>query len=249
MSELFSVAEKVVIITGGSGLLGTEFSSCLTDNGAIVCNFDLKGNPAVDISDQAEVIKATEKVIAEFGRIDVLVHAAAFNPPPCPSTTENPSYEPYEQYSLSQWRKELSVNLTSPFICTQEVAKHMMRQKQGSIIFIASDLAVIAPQNDIYPENQFKDIAYVSSKSGLLGLMRSWASYLGPHKIRVNALLPGGVDAGLPKNFVKKNAQLNMMNRMARKDEYNGAILFLASQASSYMTGSTMIIDGGRTAW
>jgi NAD(P)-dependent dehydrogenase (short-subunit alcohol dehydrogenase family) len=114
---------------------------------------------------------------------------------------------------------------------------------------LATDLAVIAPNNSIYQEGNFKDIAYITSKTGLLGLMRSWASYLGGYNVRVNAAVPGGMYNNQPADFVEKNGALNMLGRMAKKDEYNGVIQFLLSGASSYMTGASLIIDGGRTAW
>ena len=114
---------------------------------------------------------------------------------------------------------------------------------------MATDIAIIAPNNSIYQEGNFKDVAYVTSKTGLLGLMRSWASYLGKYNIRVNALSPGGMYNGQPEDFVEKNSALNMLGRMAEKGEYNGVIQFLLSDASSYMTGASLIVDGGRTAW
>jgi NAD(P)-dependent dehydrogenase (short-subunit alcohol dehydrogenase family) len=110
-------------------------------------------------------------------------------------------------------------------------------------------LALIAPNNGIYESGKFKDIAYVTSKAGLLGLMRTWAAYLGPHRVRVNAAVPGGMFNNQPESFVEKNSALNMLGRMAKKDEYNGMIQFLLSDASSYMTGASLIMDGGRTAW
>ena len=124
-----------------------------------------------------------------------------------------------------------------------------MKQCSGSIIFIASDLGLIAPDNRIYDEGKFKDIAYVSSKAGILGLSRAWSTYLGPYNVRSNALAPGGMHNGHPPEFVEKVSKLNMLGRMAQLGEYNGSIAFLLSDASSYMTGSTLVVDGGRTAW
>ncbi len=248
VNSLFSIEGKTAIITGGSGLLGQEISRFLEENGAIPVNFDINAAHPVDICDPDNVGSEAKEVIDNFGSIDVLIHAAAMNPK-IDGDGKNPQFAPYEQFSLDLWDQEIRVNLTGAYICTRQIAPLMMKQKSGIIIFIASDLGIIAPQNHIYPDGEFKDIAYVTSKSGMLGLMRCWASYLSPHNIRVNALVPGGIDNGLPRDFVKKNASLNMMNRMANKHEYNGAIAFLASDASSYMTGSSLIIDGGRTAW
>jgi len=177
-----------------------------------------------------------------------MVNVAAINPAPGSKTSKD-LWKSYEKYPLELWKKELDVNLTAAHIVTQAVAPVMMKQKSGSIVFLASDLAVIAPNNSIYQKGNFKDIAYVTSKTGLLGLMRSWASYLGKYNIRVNAAVPGGMYNGQAQDFVNKNSSLNMLGRMARKDEYNGVIQFLLSDASSYMTGASLIIDGGRTAW
>lgn len=125
----------------------------------------------------------------------------------------------------------------------------MMEQRRGSIVFVGSDLALIGPANFLYPEGRFKDIAYGTSKAGILGLMRFFAAYLGPYSVRANALVPGGMLRGHDPEFAKKNGALNMLGRMSNENEYNGAVQFLLSDASSYMTGASLIIDGGRTAW
>ena len=244
--NLFSVEGKIVVLTGSGGLLGQQFRQAFEENGATVVDFDLKSEIPVDITDENSVENAVQAALAAHGRIDVLIHCAAMDAPPGGNRVQ---FAPYEEFSVELWEKEIRVNLTGSFIVTRQVAPHMMRQRSGSVIFISSDLGMIAPNNTIYETGNFKDIAYVSSKSGILGLMRSWASYLSPHGVRVNALVPGGVFNNQNEEFVKKNVKLNMMGRMARKDEYNGAVLFLASEASSYMTGASMVVDGGRTAW
>lgn len=130
----------------------------------------------------------------------------------------------------------------------QAAAPYLMKAKSGSVVFIASDLALIAPTNSIYEAGRFKDIAYVASKAGMLGLMRAWAAYLGPYNVRVNALVPGGMYNAQPEEFARRNGSLNMLGRMSRQGEYNGLVQFLLSDAASYMTGSCLIADGGRTA-
>lgn len=248
MNPQFEIRNKVCVITGGSGFLGSQFSSALTEAGALTINWDLSASPAVDITDPAAVKQALEHTAAAYGKIDVLIHAAALNA--MPGTRENDQqFAPYETYDRELWEKELRLNLSAAHYVTQAIAPVMMRQKEGSIIFIASDLALIAPQNSIYDQDKFKDIAYVTSKSGMLGLMRAWAAYLGPYNVRANALVPGGMYRNQPDEFVRRNGVLNMLGRMARDGEYNGAILFLSSMASSYMTGASLVIDGGRTAW
>jgi NAD(P)-dependent dehydrogenase (short-subunit alcohol dehydrogenase family) len=248
MKDLFSVKGKVVILTGGSGFLGSQFNRHLTSCGAKVVIFDSQTDKPVDITNPEVVKKAVDITIKKYKRIDGMVNVAAINATPGSETSKN-FWKPYEKYPLELWKKELDVNLTAAHIVTQAVAPFMMKQKNGSIIFLASDLAMIAPNNSIYQKGNFKDIAYVTSKTGLLGLMRSWASYLGKYNVRVNAAVPGGMFNGQPEDFVKKNTALNMLGRMARKDEYNGIIQFLLSDASSYMTGASLIADGGRTAW
>ena len=248
MKDLFSVRDKVIILTGGSGFLGSQFNEHLKACKAKVFVFDHQADKPVDITDAGDVKKAVNGIYKKYGRIDGMVNVAAINAVPGSKTSKD-LWKPYEKYSLDLWKKELDVNLTAAHIVTQAVAPYMMKRKSGSIVFLATDLAVIAPNNSIYLKGNFKDIAYVTSKTGLLGLMRSWASYLGKYNVRVNAAVPGGMFNGQPADFVKKNGALNMLGRMARKGEYNGMIQFLLSDASSYMTGASLIIDGGRTAW
>lgn len=234
------------MLTGGKGFLGSQLDRALSDAGAKVHILDIGGEPRVDITDPASVEEAVRLITEKEGRIDGLIHAAALNAVPGMSAEH---FAPYEEFSLDLWEREFKVNLTAAQIVTQAVAKVMLAQRSGSIVFIASDLALIAPQNAIYDEGKFKDIAYVSSKAGMLGLMRSWASYLGAHGVRVNALVPGGIRNGHSDEFANKNGALNMLGRMAQPGEYDAAIAFLLSDGSSFMTGSSLVIDGGRTAW
>lgn len=244
--KIFSLEGKVAIITGGAGMLGKEYTKILTAAGAAeVIWFDIKHSKPVNITDEKLVEEAVNIIMEKCGRIDILINNAGLNPPP--SDTEN--YKPYEKFSLERWRKEIDVGLTGAMICTKAVAPIMMKQKSGVIVNIVSDLALIAPNNSIYDDGKFKSIAYCTVKGALLEFTRAWASYLAPYGVRVNALAPGGVFNNQDAKFVEKNAKLNMLGRMAGKDEYNGAILFLCSDASSYMTGSVLVIDGGRTAW
>ena len=248
MNPLFSIQDKVIILTGGNGFLGSQFHAYLTSCGAKVVIFDLQKEDSVDITNPDDVKRAVAKTLSRHGHIDGLINAAAINAAPGSGQAAD-SWSPYEKFPLELWKKEIDVNLTAVHILTQAVAPVMMEQKRGSMVFIASDLAMIAPNNSIYDEGKFKDIAYVASKSGLLGLMRAWAAYLGKYNVRVNAAVPGGMYNGQPEAFTKKNGALNMLGRMAQKGEYNGMIHFLLSDASSYMTGASLVIDGGRTAW
>jgi NAD(P)-dependent dehydrogenase (short-subunit alcohol dehydrogenase family) len=248
MSDLFSIKNKVIILSGGKGFLGSQFLRHLNSCEAKVIIFDNKTEDPVDISKPGEVANAVKRVIGTHGHIDGLINAAAINAVPG-SETAKEFWRPYENFSIDLWKKEIEINLTAAQIITQAVAPVMMKQKNGTIIFIASDLALIAPNNSIYDEGKFKDIAYTASKAGIMGLMRTWASYLGKFNVRVNAAVPGGMYNNQPEEFVRKNSALNMLGRMARENEYNGMIQFLLSDASSYMTGASLVIDGGRTAW
>jgi len=233
MTDLFSVKDKTVVITGGSGYLGSEWCRVFEEERARVVNWDL---PKVDVTsymsvgDQADALE----------HIDVLIVGAAQN---APHSTR------YDQIFSEDWVKEMDVNLFGAQVTIQQVAPSMMQKRHGSIILISSELALIGPNNDIYPKGQFKDLAYITSKTALLGLMRGWASYLGEYHVRVNALCPGGIYKDQPLDFVSECGGLNMLGRMGNREEMNGPLLFLASDASSFMTGATLVVDGGRTAW
>ena len=244
----FSVKELVIILTGGSGFLGSQWREHLEAEGATVKVFDTKADTPVDITDAEAIDQAVADVVKAHGRIDGLVHAAAADAVPG-SAAATDQFSPYEHFPLELFEKELKLNVTACQLVTQKVVPYMMKAKKGSIVFVASDLALIAPQNHIYDEGMFKDIAYVTSKAGVLGLMRSWSSYLGPYSVRSNALVPGGMYNGQPDAFQEKFSKLNMLGRMAEKGEYNGPVQFLLSDASSYMTGTSLVCDGGRTAW
>jgi len=245
MQNLFDVTGKVVIITGGSGFLGTQYTQSLQDAGALVENFDVA--TGVDVTDDASLEAAVAKVVSQYGKIDGLITNAAANPKA--DEGGGGPWAPYDSFSTELFRKELDLNLVGSFAAAKAVSAVMLKQGSGSIIFISSDLGLIGPTNAIYPEGQYKDIAYGASKAGIMGLTRFFAAYLGAHGVRVNALVPGGMFRNHDADFAKKNGALNMLGRMAKEGDFNGPIQFLLSDASTYMTGAPLIIDGGRTAW
>ena len=253
--KLFSLKGKVIIITGGAGFLGTQYARALTGAGAKVVLWDMKKVPGVDlvdITDELAVQAAVKKIMKKYGRIDALVNNAAMNPA-VGSPESQTQFVPYEKYPIDLWKQELMVNLTGMMICTKAVAPIMMKQKSGSIVNIASELSVTAHDYRFYddPKNKkYKSVGYTTTKSGVLGLTRQWAVRLGQYSVRINAFSPVGMQTDkTPKDFIKRYAHSIMFGRMARPGEYTGAIIFLCSDASAFMTGHNLVIDGGKTAW
>jgi 2-deoxy-D-gluconate 3-dehydrogenase len=245
MNNLFDITGNVVVITGGSGFLGTQYRESLAAAGALVENFDV--DTGVDVTNEISLTEAVARVVAKHGKVDGLITNAAANPKADENTGAGP-WSAYSDFPAELFRQELDLNLVGSFLAAKIVSKEMIRQKKGSIVFISSDLGLIGPTNTLYPDGQYKDIAYGASKAGVLGLMRFFAAYLGAYGVRANAMVPGGMLRGHSDEFAQKNGSLNMLGRMAHEGEYNGAIQFLLSDASSYMTGAPLIIDGGRTA-
>ncbi len=207
-----------------------------------------------DITNPASVLHALEATLNAFGRVDILVNNAANNPMPVATSEAHPSR--FEGFSLETWNQDLAVGLTGSFLCSQIVGREMARARKGVILNIASDLALIAPDQRIYrlnanPAEQqpVKAVTYSVVKAGLVGLTRYLATYWAESGVRANAICPGGVFNGHEEAFVHRLTNLIPMGRMARLDEYKAAIAFLCSNASSYMTGSVLVIDGGRTCW
>ena len=202
----------------------------------------------VDITDPARVRHAVRRVIRRYGRIDVLVNNAAMNPQP-QSPESRQQFSPYESYPLELWQKELEVGLSGAFIVTQAVIPAMKRKRSGAIINIGSIYGEKAPDNRIYRKGKYKSIAYTTIKGAMRNFTRSLASYLGPYGIRVNQLSLAGVLAGQDRGFVRRHSRTYMLGRMARPEDFEGAMLFLCSDASAYMTGANLVIDGGWSAW
>lgn len=273
IQEKFDLTGRVAVVTGGVGLLGTEFCKTLAEAGAAVAVVDLNESAShavadsltnggyqalalpADITQSASVNAAVEKVLSAFGRIDVLVNSAALDPKFDPEAV-NRGITPgaFEDYPLDLWNSALNVNLTGMFLMTQACVKPMLRQgKKGSIINICSTYGLNGPDQRIYIKDgtrvAFKPVYYTVTKAGVMGFTRYLAAYYAGTEIRVNALTPGGVFNQHEEYFVKNYSAKTILGRMANRDEMNGALLFLASEASSYMTGNNVVVDGGWTAW
>ena len=273
IQEKFDLTGRVAVVTGGVGLLGAEFCRTLSEAGAAVAVVDLNAFASqemadtltksgyqslavpTDITKPDSVRSMVEKVVSTFGRLDVLVNSAALDPKFDRDTIKK-GITPgaFEDYPLNQWNAALSVNLTGMFLVTQACAKQMLIQgKKGSIINICSTYGLNGPDQSIYIKNgeriAFKPVYYTVTKAGVLGFTKYLSAYYAGTEIRVNALTPGGVFNNHEDYFVKNYSAKTILGRMARKDEMNGALLFLASDASSYMTGNNLIVDGGWTAW
>ncbi|MCC6216262.1 MAG: SDR family oxidoreductase [Polyangiaceae bacterium] len=266
--ELFSLAGRVVLVTGGAGLLGTRHARAVVEAGgtavlADVCHerarsvADELGRRAqalhLDVTDEASVERALAVVLDRHGRIDVLVNNAAVDPKAGGAALASGRLE---AFPLARWHEELAVGLTGAFLCARVFGTHMAAAGGGSIVNIASDLAIVAPDQRLYQidglppsEQPVKPVTYSVLKSGLLGLTRYLATYWADRGVRVNALCPGGVANGQPEEFVARLIDRIPLGRMAHRDEYMGALVFLCSDASSYMTGATLVVDGGRTCW
>jgi 2-deoxy-D-gluconate 3-dehydrogenase len=190
--------------------------------------------------------------LQSFGRLDVLVCSAALDPKFDPQHSGGHGSN-FEDYPLEAWEQALAVNLTGLFLCAQAAVKPMVAQNHGSIINICSTYGLVGPDQRIYQKPgqppQYKPVYYSVTKAGVLGLTRYLATYYAGTKVRANALTPGGVFNGHDEIFVQNYSARTVLGRMAERDELNGALLFLASDASSYMTGANLVVDGGWTAW
>ena len=275
MKDLFNLKDKIAVITGGSGFLGSEFALTLSNIGAIPIVLDKNKNSLqllekkfkkkklkgffllVDLNDENKVNVAIDLIIKKYRKIDCLINAAAFTGQNMFKTNVN-FFEKFEKYNFQLWLRSLNGNLSSVFLVTKSVAKHMIKRKKGSIVNIASDVGIISPDHRIYePNKKFNykgvnfntPISYSVAKSGIISMTRYLATYWAKKGIRVNCISPAGVYKKHNKKFVEQLSQRIPIGRMAKSYELNGAIIYLCSNASSFVTGHNLVVDGGRTIW
>jgi NAD(P)-dependent dehydrogenase (short-subunit alcohol dehydrogenase family) len=270
----FDLKGRVAVITGGAGLLGKEHAAVIAEAGGIPILADLKEEDAqkaaqkiskkfqvpalgmgVDITQKKQVERLLDVLIEKFQRVDILINNAA-NDPEVGGDNQNSNWSRFENFSLEMWEKDLAVGLTGAFICSQVIGAYLAKQGSGVILNISSDLGIVGPDQRLYeiegrpPEEQpVKPVTYSVVKTGIVGLTRYLATYWARCGVRVNALCPGGVEAGQSEEFKERVHSRIPMNRMARKDEYHGTVLFMISDESSYMNGAVLAVDGGRTCW
>ena len=267
---MFDLKDRVAVVTGGAGILGQHFCAGLAESGSKVAVVDLQEEKAkelakalrerykckvigvyCDVSNPQSVKAMVDYVVAEFGEINILHNNAASK-----SNDLDAFFAPFEEYSLDQWRKIMEVNLDGMFLVAQAAGRQMVAQRKGgSIIQTASIYGIMAPDQRIYEGSFYlgteinTPAVYSASKAAVIGLTKYLATYWANNKIRVNTLTPGGVESGQNEEFKRLYSNRVPMDRMAHASEMVGALLYLASEASSYVTGQNIIVDGGLSTW
>jgi len=272
--DLFTLKDKVVVITGASGLLGREHADAVASAGGIPILLDLnqevldeqvfqihtkfgiatKGY-SVNITDENAVKENCAEILRVFGKIDGLVNNAANNPKVEDSADKN--FSRLEYFSAEVWDKDLAVGLKGSFLCIKYYGFQISKNVGGgSIVNISSDLGLIAPDQRLYKVEGLseelqpvKPITYSVVKTGIIGMSRYVSTYWADRNVRCNAICPGGVENNQNELFLSEVKNRIPMNRMALKNEYQGLLVFLLSQASSYINGAVIAADGGRSAW
>ena len=271
--EKFDLSGKIALITGGVGLMGKQHADAIASAGGVPILWDINEDECirfaneismkydiqslgqkVDITNQRSIIKAFNEVLNIAGKVDILINNAANDPKV--EKAKNNKLNRFENLDIEQWNNDISVGLTGAFLTSQVVGNHMAKNNSGVIVNIGSDLSIISPDQRLYKQQDtneddqpVKPITYSVIKHGIIGLTKYLATYWAEKNIRVNSISPGGIYNDQPDEFVTKISSLIPLGRMANKDEYKSAIVFLCSDASSYMTGANLVIDGGRTCW
>jgi len=268
----FDLSGQTAVVTGGTGLLGTEFCKALASAGANVAITDINQQQLektlasiqkefpkahviiriVDVTSTQSIERCIQAVCQEFEKIDILINSAAIDAK-FDKESDTSTFSKFTEFPKSMWAQSISVNLTGTFLMTQAVCRIMEKYQTGSIIFLGSNYGLVGPDQQIYKKDghssqSFKPPVYSVCKAGLIGLTKFLATYYAGTKIRVNMLTPSGVYNNQDEEFVKNYSGNTILRRMSNKEEYWGPLLFLASDASSYMTGGNLVIDGGWTA-
>lgn len=263
--ELFDLTDRVAVVTGGAGLLAAEHARALSEYGARVILADVnvdkcesvalelheEGHKEVsaaycDVTARESWEKLLEVTVQEKGRLDILINNAGFT-----NQSKSANFDAdFEDFPLEDWNAIMNVNLTGSFLGCQVVGQHMRSKGGGAIINIASLYGVVSPNHKMYPGTGIKQpVGYTVSKHGVVALTKYVATLWAEDGVKVNALTPGGVFNGHQDPFLERFKQLNPIGRMSRKDELRGAVVFLASDASSHVIGHNLIVDGGWTVW
>jgi NAD(P)-dependent dehydrogenase (short-subunit alcohol dehydrogenase family) len=268
-TELFNLQGSVAIVTGGAGLLGAEFCRTLAGAGASVVVADIDQDAAqelvsslnrsefnavsvlTDVTSPESSLHMVESTLKAYGRLDILVNSAVLDPKF--DLQHGGHTSAFEEYPLIAWNQALEVNLTGMFLSCQAAVRPMLQQGKGVIVNLSSIYGLTGPDQRIYQgkgkKSQYKPVYYSVTKAGVIGLTRYLAAYYAGKNIRVNTLTPGGVYTDHDEEFVKAYSARTVLGRMAQKGDMNGALLFLASDASAYMTGANLVVDGGWTTW
>ncbi|MBE3639270.1 SDR family oxidoreductase [Mangrovicoccus algicola] len=272
MLDFFSVRDKVAVVTGGLGQLGSQFTRQLAANGARVAIFARRERSAEeveaqfpglgarirvyrsDVRDKDSLIAATDRVIADWGVPDILVNNAGIDSKPDGAADQN---APFEVYPKKYWDDVIETNLTGCMLCSQVIGTKMAEAGRGSIIMVGSMYGMVSPNQALYAYREERDgepfvkaISYAASKSGLLNMTRYLATYWAKQGVRVNLVTFGGVKTGsFDKEFIDAFLERVPMGRQAEIEEFGPIVQFLGSEASSYMTGANLVLDGGFTCW
>jgi NAD(P)-dependent dehydrogenase (short-subunit alcohol dehydrogenase family) len=265
--NLFSLENKTAIVTGAVGLIGKKHCEALAEAGANVVVADMNEEAckafaaklgdkhlgiALDVTDEISLKGARDKILQRYSSIDILVNNAAIN-----DMFENPNLakeqSAFENYPLSSFRASLEVNVTGVFLASQVFGTVMAERGSGSIINVASTYGMVGPDQSIYRDREgnqtfFKSAVYPLTKGAVINFTRFLAAYWGNKGVRVNTLSPGGVENSQDEFFIKNYSAKTLLGRMATASDYQGALIFLASDASAYMTGANLVVDGGWTA-
>ena len=269
---MYNLKDKVAVITGGAGFLGEKHAEAIAEFGGIPILLDINKKIGIekskrisdkyqvdckyfycDITDESQIVTVRDSLLNKYGKIDILINNAAIDPK---VKKQEKNLSRLENFSLDQWNIELAIGLTGAMLCSKIFGYEMSKNESGVILNISSDLGLIAPDQRIYKkeglsenEQPVKPVTYSVIKHGLIGLTKYLATYWADKGVRCNALCPGGIYTGQPEEFINKLTDLIPLGRMANPDEYKAAIVFMVSEASSYMNGTVVSMEGGRSCW